>query len=111
MPFVRQHHELAGAGDDPDHLAGLHGQQLVTVAVEQQERPAVHLLGLFTPGRLRRKGHDACHRVTQGTRRPYRDRAAERVAHGDRSAPAAAGCEVDRGAHSIVHRSRSFGLR
>ena len=78
MPFVRQDHELARAGDESDHLAGLHRQQLVSVTVEQQERTSVRSpRPVHTPptasrtSRLRRRRHP--------TRMPYAPRSRRRT--------------------------------
>jgi hypothetical protein len=81
VALPREDHEVAVAGDGPDDLAGLQWQQLVTVAVEEEERPLAEASGDLAPGRLRREGDHAGHRGRERDADLHRDRAAEAVAH------------------------------
>src|SRR5258708_15875064 len=99
MALAGQQHELACSRDEPNHLARLWWQQLVAVAVEQQQRATVELVGLLAAGGLRGKRDDAFDGVLERARSSYRDRAAERVSHCDCVARATARREVDGRAH------------
>ncbi len=83
MAVTGQHHDLAVAGDRRDDMARLGRQQLVAVAVEQQQRTAVECAGHLATGRLRGEGDHADDRHRHHHRAPHGHRATEAVPHHD----------------------------
>jgi hypothetical protein len=82
MPGVGEDDELA-AGEHLHELARLRREQLVVVAVEQQDRRPGESFRLLASCRLGRQRHHADGVVTEDDAGAYRDGAAERVTHRD----------------------------
>ncbi len=81
MAVAGQDHELTVAGDRPHDLTRLHRQDLVPLAVEQQERSATEASGDLAPGGLGRERDDAGDELVQADRHAHCDGSAEAVPH------------------------------
>ena len=110
VAVAREHDQLTRAGDHPDDR-GLQRQDLVAVAVEQQERAPVEAAGHLATGRLRGERDHAGHELGRAT--PTRTATAppnECPITTTRSAPAPT-ASWTAAATSRQHASRSFGRR
>src|ERR671910_1518100 len=109
MPGVGEDDELA-AGEHLDELARLRREQLVVVAVEQQDRLPGKSFRFLASCRLGRKRHHAGGVVTEDDAGADRDGAAERVTHHDEAVCPATRCQLRYGYQVVDARAEVVRL-
>ena len=83
VPVTGHHAKFAAAGDGPHHLARLQRENLVSVAVEHEQRSSLQSPGNLAPGGLRGERDDTTDHHGKPDGDTDRDGATETVAHQD----------------------------